>query len=55
MMMGHGEKSWHSFPMMTAMDFIKSYQPNYVSPENYVSERLSGLNMPAAKVAKLKD
>ena len=54
-MMGLGEKSWQSFPMMTAMDFIRSYEPNYVSPEDYVNERLSGLNMPAAKVAKLKD
>ena len=43
-MMGYGEKNWESFPMMSALDFVKCYDDRFLSPDEYINKRISDLN-----------
>ena len=36
LMMGFGEKKWESFQMMSALDFLRCYDPKFMMPEEYV-------------------
>ena len=36
LMMGFGEKKWESFQMMSALEFLRCYDPKFMMPEEYV-------------------
>ena len=41
LMMGFGEKKWESFQMMSALDFLRCYDPKFMMPEEYVQQILA--------------
>ena len=55
LMMAYGKESWQSFRMMSALDFIKRHDHSFETPDEYMSGRLEGLDLPARKVDKLKE
>ena len=41
LMMGFGDKVWENFQMMSALDFVRCYDPKFLMPEEYVEQTLA--------------